>query len=199
MIIYRITNLANNKVYIGKTNNFKRRSREHAQASKIEETKLYRAIRKYGLECFKFEELFHVLPNFELSIEEIEKFFVEEYNSYKCGYNSTPGGQCNTNYADADYKFKSGSAFRGKKLSEEHKKKIGLSNIGKHTRPGLTNPNASTEIFEFKNHKTQEEFRGTRYEFVTKYSIKNHGNISSLISGKLKTAYGWVLISRTQP
>lgn len=58
--IYKITNLTNNKVYIGQSINILKRFRDHKQIafdkrSHCYDYPLYRAIRKYGIENFKFE------------------------------------------------------------------------------------------------------------------------------------------------
>ena len=58
--IYKITNLINNKIYIGQTINIEERWRHHREIpyrknSKEKNRQLYRAIKKYGLDNFKFE------------------------------------------------------------------------------------------------------------------------------------------------
>ena len=50
--IYKITNLVNEKVYIGQAQDIEKRWREHKCSSKSNNQILYRAIRKYGLENF---------------------------------------------------------------------------------------------------------------------------------------------------
>lgn len=95
--IYKITNLINNKCYIGQSVNIKERWKNHRTASHNPNDEgydypLYRAIRKYGLENFSFEVLE------ECKTEELnnkEKYYIDFYNSYKDGYNQTPGGQSN--------------------------------------------------------------------------------------------------------
>ena len=60
MIIYKITNKINNKVYIGlTTNTLKYRWSRHISESKnVNDTKhLYKAIRKYGVENFVIEQI----------------------------------------------------------------------------------------------------------------------------------------------
>lgn len=58
--VYKITNLINNKSYIGSTNNFLRRMREHKVFVNCSSDRsgynrpLYRAFRKYGLNNFSF-------------------------------------------------------------------------------------------------------------------------------------------------
>lgn len=83
--IYKITNLINNKVYIGQSKHIYRRWAQHRSDSKTKEMPLYRAMRKYGIENFKFEIIK------ECKIEELsyyEDFYINEYNSYiPNGYN----------------------------------------------------------------------------------------------------------------
>lgn len=93
MIIYQIKNLVNNKIYIGKTNNFERRYKEHFSESyrNRESNKvLYQAFQKYGKE------------NFEMSVLECcndaiwperEQFWIEHKKTMvPTGYNMVPGG-----------------------------------------------------------------------------------------------------------
>ena len=91
--IYKVTNLINNKIYIGKTNNFHRRCRDHLSANG--DSYLYRAIRKYGKQNFKFEEIFITFTESDLSY--FEKHFIVEFNtnisSGGIGYNMTSGGE----------------------------------------------------------------------------------------------------------
>ena len=79
MYIYKITNLVNNKVYIGKTKrtNPKRRWNEHVshafnKSRKGKRMVISRAIRKYGKENFKFEVLHKCLNGKELALWETE-------------------------------------------------------------------------------------------------------------------------------
>lgn len=86
--IYKITNIINNKVYIGLTNDWKRRKREHFNGSKIK--------------CYIDKEISQNPKNFIFEVidqcesrEEIEQkeiYWISYYNSYKEGYNKTTGG-----------------------------------------------------------------------------------------------------------
>lgn len=91
--IYCITNLINNKKYIGKTlNSITDRFKEHCQDStrRCEENRpLYRAMNKYGKENFKIE-LVDTCEENELSEKEI--YYIRIYNTFKFGYNATKGG-----------------------------------------------------------------------------------------------------------
>lgn len=88
--IYIIKNNINNKVYIGQTiQALNIRLQNHKMASRIEDTKFYRAMRKYGEDNF-FIELLETVSNDKL--DERERYWIKEYDSYYNGYNSTLGG-----------------------------------------------------------------------------------------------------------
>lgn len=90
--IYKIQNLLNGKVYIGKTeyNNPLKRFNEHLQQRfATPERPLYRAMNKYGVDNFSFEVIEETN-----SPDEREIFWIEHYNSYSGdGYNATRGGE----------------------------------------------------------------------------------------------------------
>lgn len=91
--IYKITNLINNKCYIGKTlNTIQERWREHCSDYKKrdeEKRPLYSAMNKYGIENFKIEEIEQCNEDI---INDREKYWIEYYGSFKKGYNATLGG-----------------------------------------------------------------------------------------------------------
>ena len=89
--IYIIKNNINTKVYIGQTiQTLGKRFSNHKIASNFEDTKFYRAIRKYGKENF-YIELIEEVPQEELNNREC--YWIKFYDSYYNGYNSTLGGQ----------------------------------------------------------------------------------------------------------
>lgn len=91
--IYKITNTLNNKCYIGCSTDIENRWKSHRQRAFVEgkefDKPLYRAFRKYGIENFKFEVLSECKKE---ELGELEKVFIQYYNSYKNGYNATVGG-----------------------------------------------------------------------------------------------------------
>lgn len=93
-LIYIITNDINNKVYIGQTiQDLNKRWQRHCQknVSKSElNMAIKRAILKYGKEHFTIRPICQC-PAEELDEKEI--YYINLYNSYKEGYNSTIGGQ----------------------------------------------------------------------------------------------------------
>lgn len=91
--IYLITNLINNKKYVGKTTqDIEKRWKKHINDSKREKCEirpLYRAIRKYGKDNFKIEELEKC--NTEV-LSDREQYWINKLNTYIDGYNATLGG-----------------------------------------------------------------------------------------------------------
>ena len=94
--IYKIVNLVNNKIYIGKTiNSVEHRLKEHIRTSKRKRTYtsyLYNAMNAYGEENFGVE----VIEKCQLSIiDERERFWIKNLNSQSpdIGYNIQEGGE----------------------------------------------------------------------------------------------------------
>lgn len=93
--IYKIENNINHKVYIGLSNNFERRWKEHKRRyldifSQGYNCKLYKAFRKYGLENFTFS-IIEECPLEKLG--EKEQYWIKYYDSFNLGYNMTLGGE----------------------------------------------------------------------------------------------------------
>lgn len=87
--IYKVTNKINGKVYIGQTNNLKRRIQEHKHDRRAGHL-LHAAIKKYGFENFEIEILY-----FGPEYNDKEREYISLYDSRnpKKGYNITTGGQ----------------------------------------------------------------------------------------------------------
>ena len=101
-IIYKATNLINNKCYIGQTiNSLNRRRSSHLLAARKEADKLYfhKAIKKYGEDNFQWEIIDQANNKEELN--EMERFYISEYSSNdpRYGYNMTSGGDAHTEQA----------------------------------------------------------------------------------------------------
>lgn len=92
--IYKITNNVNGKVYIGQTiQTVKERFYQHCSTKCSENVlnmAIHKAIKKYGKSNFTIEVIEEVDKD---SLNDREKFWIEYYNSYNNGYNSTRGGQ----------------------------------------------------------------------------------------------------------
>lgn len=113
MFVYKAINIINGHIYIGQTRQtLKRRIICHKNLSKTSNFKFYKAIRKYGLNNFKWEIIEYCNNQQELNQSEI--YWIYRFNSYKRGYNSTIGG----NYT------KPHSAETRKKISDKVKEAI---------------------------------------------------------------------------
>lgn len=92
-VIYMIRNAVNGKVYVGQTRQgLARRRAEHVHRFNLGERdhKLYQAMRKHGLKAFEFSVLCVALkPEY---MDDLERHFIAEFNSFACGYNMTCGG-----------------------------------------------------------------------------------------------------------
>jgi len=90
MYVYQITNLVNNKMYIGITNDYKKRWSNHKNCNSPNMV-ICKAIKKYGVENFKFELLFDNLSLEGASLKEIE--LIQDKNTLvPNGYNVAKGG-----------------------------------------------------------------------------------------------------------
>ena len=91
--IYKITNLINNKVYIGQSVYIEQRWRQHRYAANSgNDHYLYRAIRKYGIKNFSFTVIEQCAQDL---LNEREQYWIKQYksNDSNYGYNLTAGGQ----------------------------------------------------------------------------------------------------------
>ena len=91
--LYKIENLNNHKVYIGKTyKSIHERFEEHLKNAyeKKEQSKLYNDMRLYGRQTFELT-LIGSFPKTELEYQEVQ--YIKKYNSWQNGYNQSVGGE----------------------------------------------------------------------------------------------------------
>lgn len=101
-IIYKYTNKINGKAYIGQTVDSKNRHLKHLKSSYDKKQKDYgvyfhKAIRKYGIDNFKYEIIVVISsPSKEelrRQLNKAEIFYIDQFDTYKNGYNLTIGGE----------------------------------------------------------------------------------------------------------
>lgn len=117
--IYRITNLTNNKIYIGWTSRDPQlRFEEHQKRHKAP---ISHAIKKYGVNSFVFEIIYQSIDY--VHSREIETHFITDYNSLveQWGYNQDLGGTGHKRTQATIEKHR--AAIKGKKQSVEHVEK----------------------------------------------------------------------------
>ena len=146
MEIYKVTNLVNNKIYIGKTV-FKmkyRKSKHISNLNTVTKTHypLYSAIKKYGQDKFKWEVIDTTESEEELNRKEI--YWIKYYDCMAPkGYNLTKGGDGQTGHKHSEetkIKISKNNYWRGreginkgKKFSKEWKQKLSDAKKGKPT------------------------------------------------------------------
>lgn len=128
-VIYKITNLINNKVYIGQTKQkFDKRIYQHKYSMKKHRTYLAKAFRKYGFENFLFE----ILEKCQKDIlDQKEEYYIAVYNSSdeNFGYNLIFYKNKKAYYnKHLKQKFKKINNSRKKRLIQ---KQVGKRSLGK--------------------------------------------------------------------
>jgi len=163
--IYKITNKITNKCYIGETKKSNPELRWNEHKRKIEKgigcPALQDAVKKYGIENFKFEVL---IICFDEDRYMIEKEYIQKYNSIAPnGYNLTLGGE--------------GGGFHGKKHSENTINKI--KNVLKERYKN--NPELCQQISE----RNKNIFKDSNIRLKISEGLKNSEKWRNSIKGNL--------------
>lgn len=183
-IVYKHTNLSNQKVYIGITHNIKERWRGNGCAY-MSNRHFWQAIQKYGWDGFSHEILFENLSHEEAC--ELEVKLIAQYDAKNRlhGYNKSPGGDSPlVIYYGKDHHF------YGKHLSEEHRKKLSESHsgekhycYGKHlpeeTRQKIGDANRGHSVSEEQREKLRQANLGKKASQETrqKMSLAQKGRV----------------------
>lgn len=137
MIIYKVTNLITGEIYVGQTRRtLNDRYNDHIKrVRKGSKLPLHTAIRQYGVDSFKFEEICKASNLNELNT--LERYYIEKYDCINNGYNLNRGGSSTITYSlsnDVRAKISQGmKEYRSKHpFTEEHRKKLSLSAMGNH-------------------------------------------------------------------
>lgn len=87
--IYKATNKINGKSYIGQTTNYKNRIWQHRRCYEKEDCKFHDAIKEFGFDNFEWE----VIETCERKEEadNLERKYIELFDSYRNGYNENKG------------------------------------------------------------------------------------------------------------
>ena len=127
--IYSITNISNNKKYIGQSVDVKSRIRNHKWAlkhNKHQNDHLQKSFNKYGENCFVFDVICECKED---ELDELEKYYISYYDCMNpCkGYNSESGGNLNKHWSEEltqkmrEIRGGENSGMRGKHHTEETK------------------------------------------------------------------------------
>lgn len=175
MDIYKITNIQNNKVYIGQTiRPIEQRFHRHLNdaINNILDTHFARAIRKYGKDSFIIEEIDTAQTQDELNKK--EQYWIKFYNSVEERYNET----------DAISKC-GGNTYRSKTEEEIEiiKEKI------RQTKIGAKNPMAR-KIKRTNIITNEVDIFDTVISCAKACGIKNgKTSISTRLNGQVKSPY----------
>lgn len=165
--VYKITNLINNKIYIGITKRNPRiRLREHF-SNKNE--LLYKAKEKYGRDNFLLEVVESNIP--EDMIDEKERYYIQLYDSLiPNGYNLSSGGRSN------------------KSISELGKQKLRKCNLG------INNPRCDKYVLmiDKETKKVINKFGSIREAARILGDESKYRSIAYCLSGKQKTSQGYL-------
>ena len=198
--IYKVTCLKNNKIYIGKTeSSIYQRWKEHCKAAFLESHGDYnfafhRAIRKYGIENFQVEEIDRCEDSEEL--KEKEKYWINFFDSYKNGYNSTLGGdgQCKYDY-DEIVNYYLNNNFSLIKTCQHFMiydqvvySALKSKNINyKNLKPTSQKQQHNKKILMVEENKIFNSMK----EIDDFFGKQVHGNIRRCLNGVTKKAYGY--------
>lgn len=180
MLIYKVTNRINGKVYIGQTTKtLQRRWTKHCIAAKSDNIPFHAAIRKYGAENFIVEQI-DVAANID-ELNKKEVYWIKHYNSMlPNGYNACEGGNGMSGFKVSEKtKVKLRYSHLGKKASAETKAKMSVAQKGlNHWGIKKVMCIDTGEVFEYINLAAE------------KYHV-NKSNIVQVCKGKRLTAGGY--------
>ena len=125
-VVYKHRNTINDKVYIGITSQKPEARWNKGRGYKMNKH-FYRAIQQYGWDNFEHTILRDNLP--EQCARTLEKLYIAIYQSTDPakGYNFSKGGEASSGRCGKDH------PLYGRKLTDEHKKKLSESHIGHKT------------------------------------------------------------------
>ena len=173
--IYKSVNTKTGKVYVGFDSNWPNRIKIHKSSYKKQKCKFYRAILKYGWDAFDWSVLYQSYDR-DHTLKVMEKFFIEEYDSYRNGYNSTLGGDgCfGLSHTEESRKKISEKNKIPKPQTAEHIKKRSDSLRGKKRKP----------LSEETKKKISEKTKGVSKPMSEKHikNLKCHINNSTVVS-----------------
>lgn len=211
LYIYKITNLINDKCYVGKHSSYKIDNNYFGSGIAIK-----KAIKKIGKHNFKKEILCICKTEKEQNKKEI--YWIKKLKTYSVGYNMTIGGEGKLGYSPNDESRKKSSIsineyyknnpetrkklsdyaklrigklnpFFGKKLSKEHIEKMKIARVKAIT--GANNPSAVIIMCV----ETKQVFT-TAKDAASFCSLKYSTTILKCAKGQLKKAggYTWKII-----
>lgn len=181
--IYKYENRINHKVYIGQTINPASRRYSHLSKSKTVDNKLYRAVRKYGWNNFDYNIIAQIeaedIKELSSLLDALEERYIEQYDSYKNGYNATTGGHsCREKEMPASFhdfcKNRTYSEETRKKMSESAHNRI----VSEETREKLRQKAIERNFAAYRELTTEKRNAGIRRSHAKAVlQIDKNGNV----------------------
>jgi len=187
MVVYKITNLVNGKVYVGQTTKgAEYRFRQHISDSKRTKgygcTLLQRAMRRHGVDNFRMEVLGAYSSMDDLCKAECTWIEVLRARDRDHGYNITLGGDTTKGrVVSAETRKKMSDAFRGRVFSDETRRRMSESAKGR----SISKESVAKRLITMKGYHHSDETR-------RKIGNGNRGKHPSLET-RAKIAESWVL------
>lgn len=224
MIVYKVTNLLTDKIYIGCTEkSLNSRRSSHLGNSKSSKDSHYHhyfksVIREFGIENFKWEIVEEIGSREEMYVR--EKFWIKELNTiYPSGYNQTEGGiggkpceEVSNKISDTlkEYYKMPSSKDHYKKRTPEFSRECGLKASASRKEKGIPWPSGYLMTEEAKsnmkrakrdlykctwlNLKTQEKLVKSFIE-MSEITGMHSTTFTHLAKGRLKaTKSGWTFV-----
>lgn len=196
MIIYKVTNKINNKIYIGQTiRTLEERIKEHKRKRS---SSLYKAFNKYGIENFEFEIIDRCNTTEELNEKEI--YWIKYYDCLiPKGYNLCEGGGQTNGYCHREESkikmsnnrgryYGEKNPFYGKTHTLEQKQKWSEERKGKDLSKAIEKSIKSRQR-KVINLDTMEIFNSIK-EASEKYNLKDT-HITRVCKGKRNKTGGY--------
>lgn len=201
MFIYKITNVVNQKVYIGQTiNKVETRWQKHVSTLKKgnhSNSHLQSSWNKYGEISFIFETLETLDKDMNFSLDNLERYWIKHFDSMnpQKGYNKESGGNTNkVKSKDTIQKWKDNfigkyraekSPNFGRKTSNETKIIQSKIKMGNKCRLGTGCKVIATNL------GTNERIVFSSAKEAAEKTLVSQGNISNICCGRRKQSLGF--------
>lgn len=210
MLIYKIVNKINNKVYIGQTTrDIESRWKEHIKCSKDQNSPIYSAIRKYGIDNFYISIVCRAFNVEELNQREVA--CIRLFNAISNGYNCKTGGDGGKHSEQTKLKISKANKGKpgpwlGKSIPEETKLKISNTKKLKKQSLGQNNPmygkkhNKNSIIKNAKSNGSREFMVYKNNDIIGTWIIKSkcarelglsREQVRDCLNGRYKTSKGY--------
>lgn len=181
VLVYKLTCGVSGKAYVGITARaLDTRWLEHCQRARQGQrnSRLYDAMRKYGLDAFSREVI--ATADTEDEARSLERAFILELRTYESGYNANEGG-CGWLSVPESVRRKSSETQKGRTVPAETRAKMSAAKLGDkrmaahfgdHTQKGANNPRAHSFLIRFPDGSTQL-IRGLR-AFCREHGLRDY-------------------------